>query len=224
MAGGVLAEAHEKKQSKDLGQGLKMEFSVAYLDPWGHTVADAGGIHYYHDRLSLDWGINPPLVNHESKILPSQYWGSYPLYYTGQTMHYTIRLTNAGNRKLKRLTVVAIQEFLNTAGQIGVRIGSDAVRDWFIAKLEKGESVTLEGSIAIPSTDIESGLDQTHIQVFKSKKGEREGADESVDEGERQEARHHNHGHENAKKTDRLIFEDIQAGIWCPPSGQPVKP
>lgn len=213
--------AHEK----ELGKGLKLEFTVTYLDPQGRTVADDQGIHYHHEVLSQQSGITPVWVTHESKILPEKYFGSYPLYYSGQTMRYQIRLSNTGNRSLKRITVVAIQEYLNASGEVGVRIGPDAVRDWFVPRLKKGESVTLEGSILIPVLG-ESGLDQTHIQVFKSRKNTDDndnGPAEGQDESERQESIHHNHGHDE-NKADRLIFEEIQAGIWCPPGLMPQKP
>lgn len=229
------ASGHEirKAQQKDFGGGLKLQFEVTYLDPWGHTVADATGLHYYHDRISALYNISPVLVSHEAKILPAKYWGTYPLFYAGRTMSYRIRLTNLGHKKLKKARVVAIQEYLTPDGTVGERIGPDAVRDWYIRKLGRGETIYLDGAIAIPIFGVRSGLDQTHIQVFRHKEeppGHRRHHEDEEDDDEdaeeedaedREFLRRHDHSHEALQKRNRLLFEDIQAGIWCPPAFQP---
>ena len=218
-----VASAHNRThrhEEREIEPGIRMEFDVTYLNAWGRTVADEQGLHFFHDAQSELWGIAPPLMTSDPTVLPSQYWGSYPLYYGGQTMYYTIKITNTGHRKFKNLTVVAVQEYLSPTGQVNTRIGADAVRDWFIPKLDGRESKTLFGSIDIPNVG-ESGLDQTHIQVFRSA---RRNDDERQDGNERFEACRHHHGQESPALRYRLIYENIQAGIWCPPSEQPRKP
>lgn len=213
-------ERHARHEVRDVEPGVRLEFDIAYLNAWGHTVADAQGLRFYHDALSQQWGIQPPLMSFDATLLPSRYWGSYPLYYGGQTMYYTVKITNTGHRKFKNITVVSIQEYLSPTGQVNARIGPDAVRDWFIPKLDRNESKTLFGSIDIPNLG-QSGLDQTHIQVFRSG---RHNDEERQDESERYDASHHSHGHESPLLRDRLIYENIQAGVWCPPAAQPRKP
>lgn len=209
----------QHREERELEPGVKLEFVVTYLNPMGHTVADAQGLHFYNDVLSAQWGLLSPIVILDPTVLPSQYWGSYPLYYSGAEMDYMIKITNTGHHKFKNLTVVATEEYLSPTGQVNTRIGLDAVRDWYIGKLEKHESKTLFGSINIPIS-ADSGLDQTHIQVFRSRHGD----DERQDEGERREDLSHHHGQESSSKLSRLIYENIQAGIWCPPASQPKKP
>ncbi|MEK7390250.1 MAG: hypothetical protein AAB036_11195 [Elusimicrobiota bacterium] len=213
-------QRHHRHEERDIEPGIRLEFDITYLNAWGHTVADGRGLTFFHDALSEQWGITPPLMSMDPTVLPSQYWGSYPLYYGGQTMYYTIKIANTGHRKFKNLTVVAIQEYLSPTGQVNTRIGADAVRDWFIPKLGRHESKTLFGSINIPNVG-ESGLDQTHIQVFRSA---RHNDEEQQDENERFDARRHRHGEDSPALRPRLIYENIQAGIWCPPSEQPRRP
>lgn len=217
------ASAHQRLSrhaKRNVEPGVRLEFDISYLNAWGHTIANGQGLNFYHDTLSDQWGISPPLMSFEPTVLPSQYWGSYPLYYGGQTMYYTIKITNTGHRKFKNITVVAIQEYLSPTGQVNTRIGTDAVRDWFIPKLDRNESKTLFGSISIPTIG-ESGLDQTHVQVFRSA---RHNDDERQDDNERFDARRHSHGRDSPALRYRLIYENIQAGIWCPPAAQPRKP
>jgi hypothetical protein len=218
-AAGVNAGVVRIHETREPEPGLRLDFTITYLNPLGHTIADGQGLHFYNDVLSAQWGLPSPLVTLDPTVLPSQYWGSYPLYYSGAEMDYMIKITNTGHHKFKNLTVVAIEEYLSPTGQVNTRIGLDAVRDWFIPKLEKGQSKTLFGSINIP-VNADSGLDQTHIQVFRSRHGD----DEREDDGERSEDRSHHHGQESASKLSRLIYENIQAGIWCPPASQPTKP
>jgi|CXWL01.1.fsa_nt_gi hypothetical protein len=213
-------QRHHRHESRDIEPGVRLDFDITYLNAWGRTVSDGTGLTFYHDARSAEWGIEPPLRSMDPTVLPPQYWGTYPLYYSGQTMYYTIKITNNGHRKFKNLTVVAIQEYLSPTGQVNTRIGPDAVRDWFIPKLNGRESKTLFGSIAIPDVG-ESGLDQTHIQVFRS---HRHNDEERQDHNERFDACSHRHGHESHSLRSRLIYENIQEGIWCPPAEQPRKP
>lgn len=174
------------------GDGVAIEYQIRYLEPWGHTVADAGGLRYYHDRLA------PGFVSYDAaQKLPSLYWGEYPLYYAGMTMRYQIILRNAGPRSYRNLRIVAIQEYLSPSGGWSERIGPDWGRDWFLEELRSGETVVWTGEIAIPLTGTRSGLDQTHIQVQHWNRGQGKPGPGSV------------------------LIDDAQAAIWCPPDFKP---
>jgi hypothetical protein len=175
------------QQGNHTGDAKPLSWTIEYLDSWGRTVVDGSGGLFYHDRCCGGYQTTDP-----SWVYPQQYWGTYPMYYIGTTMRYRITLCNDTNRTYKNLRVIAIQEYFNSAGRVGERLGDDAAEDWNGAELKAGECVTLDGLFAIPN-DGEGGLDQTHLQV------------QHWDKGRGQTGR------------GAVLVDETKAAIWCPP-------
>jgi len=177
-------------KGKHVGDGEPLTWTIEYLDAWGRTVTDQTGGHFYHDRCCGGVRTDDP-----TWIYPKEYWGTTQMYYCGTTMRYRLTLTNNGKRAYRNLRVVAVQEYLNPTGNWGERIGPDAARDWYLKALGPNQSVTFEGTCAIPYT-AEGGLDQTHLQV------------------------QHWTGGKGRPGPGSVIIDDSKAAIWCPPDQQ----
>jgi hypothetical protein len=177
-------------KGKHVGDGEPLSWTIEYYDAWGRTVTDMTGGHFYHDRCCGGVRTDDP-----SWVYPKAYHGTTPMYYCGTTMRYRLTLTNNGTRKYENLRVVAVQEYLNPTGTWGERIGPDAARDWYLKSLKAGESVTFEGTCAIPY-EAHGGLDQTHLQV------------------------QHWTGGKGKPGPGSVIIDDAKAAIWCPPDQQ----
>lgn len=177
-------------KGKHIGDGVPLSWTIEYLDSWGRTVTDMTGGHFYHDRCCGGVRTDDP-----SWIYPREYHGTTAMYYCGTTMRYRLTLTNDGARSFRNLRVVAVQEYLNITGTWGERIGPDAARDWYLKELKAGESITLEGTCAIPY-EAHGGLDQTHLQV------------------------QHWTGGKGRPGPGSVIIDDSKAAIWCPPDQQ----
>jgi len=165
---------------------------VPLLDYWIEYRGAEGVTTAYEDGILYE-GFNG-FVTLQDTILPERYFGSYPLYYTGSTMHYTLHIINTGARTYRNLRVVTMQEFLNVEGDAGNTFPKPFMEEWFVETIRPGVELVFEGSMAIPNID-ESGLDQTHLQIFHWDQGK--GKDHTVGMG-------------------RLLIDDPQAGIWCP--------
>jgi len=176
-----------EQQGNHTGDAKPLSWKIEYLDAWGRTVVSGTGGLFYHDRCCGGYQTTDP-----SWLYPQQYWGTYPMYYIGTTMHYRITLCNDTNRTYKNLRVIAIQEYFNPAGHAGEMIGNDAAEDWLVPELLSGQCVSLDGVFAIPN-DGEGGLDQTHLQV------------QHWDKGRGQTGR------------GAVILDETKAAIWCPP-------
>jgi len=182
QAGFAVAEVI--KTGNHYGEAGYLAYSIEYLEPKGITIVNDYGITF--KPFDFDWSFLP-------EILPSKYFGDWPLYFTGDTLHFKVHLKNIGKRTFRNLKIIAIQEFLNPDGGKGENIGDNNSVDWFLAHLGPGEEIILEGIFEIPLVG-ESGLDQTHLLISHWKDGNNVSGD--------------NRG--------RIITDDPQAGIWCP--------
>ena len=178
------ASAELVKAGKHTGEVENLQYSIEYLESKGVTTVDDYGITF--KPFFFDWSFLP-------QILPSKYFGDWPLYFTGETMNFNVHLKNIGKRTFRNLKIIAIQEFLNPDGGKGENIGSNNSTDWFLLHLGPGEEIALDGVFEIPLVG-ESGLDQTHLQILHY-------PDDAL---------------ANDKDTGRIIVDDFQAGIWCP--------
>ena len=165
------------------GEAALLDYSIEYLDQLGITIAGADGITY------APFGFAPFF---EPTIYPERYFGSYPLYFSGLTLHFRVHFKNPGQRMYKTLQVLAWQEWLNESGGAGEAFVEPNLNEWFVEALEPGQEVILEGASVIPAGP--SGLDQTRLQIIHAN-----GDD----------PRQTNGGGE-------IIVDDPQAGIWCP--------
>lgn len=168
-----------------VGEADKIQAQVSFLNPTGQTTTDGSGITY---RVPA-WGWQ----SHEAKVYPSSYWGTFPMYFTGETMNFSVTLANTasnGNKPFK-IRVRALNNVLETSGAAGMAIGP--AQEWIVDSLRPGESRTVNGSVYIaPHPSMPSGLDLTRVQIL-----------------------HLNEGNQDAG----LIKEVI--AVWCPPSVRP---
>jgi len=179
------AQAGEQT-GKHTGESSPFEYSIEYLNPLGVTIVDETGIFYD----PFDFGSS----HDEFTILPANYFGSYDLYFVGSTVQFRVHITNTGSRTYKNLLIRTQQELLNPLGGAGTPFPEPNDNEWFVRSLGPGKTVVLEGSV-VPSGDIPSGIDQTHLQIIH--------LDNSSKAHER-------------KGSGRILLDDPQAGLWCP--------
>ena len=176
-----LAQAYYDQTGEHVGEVNSLKYHIEYLNPLGVTTADATGITY--DSI---FG-----TNHETTLLPDTYWGDYPLYFSGGTLHYRIHLSNSSGRSFHHIKVFAWQEFLNIDGHAGEPM-HETPESWYIETLRGNETIVLEGTFTIPFSG-SSGIDQTHLQIL-----------------------HWAPGGVDPVGSGRVIVDDPQAGLWCP--------
>lgn len=181
-AGGIV---FEQKIGRHAGEERFLEYSIEYLNPLGVTLVKASGITY------KPFG---HLSTHEDTVLPSAYFGSYPLYFSASTLYFRVHIKNIGKRTYKNLQVLARQEFLNTEGGWGEPFPEPNANSWLVDTLGPGQELVLDGSSYTPA-DAPSGIDQTHLQIIHLNRDK--DADAPNGRGE-------------------IIIDDAQAGLWCP--------
>jgi hypothetical protein len=177
-------------RGKHIGDARPLEIEIVYLNPPGTLTIDETGETYYFPVWDFTW--------HVDREYEEQYYGTYAIYFIGQTLEFEIRIRNTYNRTYRNLKVVAIQEYHLAPGtEYGERMPGDSVDEWFIERLGPGEEVVLRGEhYAGPSTV--PGLNQTHVQVFHWSNDQGRGGD--------------------GEGPGRLFWDDPEAGVYCPPS------
>lgn len=164
-----------------VGERDKIQAQVSFLSPSGQTTTDASGITY----RSGGWSY------HESKVYPSRYWGTFPLYFVGQTMSFSVTLSNTapqGNKPFK-VRVEVLNNVLETTGAPGMQLAPP--QEWLVQDLRPGQSQTRQFSIYLaPNPALPSGLDVTKVRIL--------------------------HLNEGADADAGLIKEEI--AVWCPPA------
>jgi hypothetical protein len=134
--------------------------------------------------------MNGSVFNSEPKVYPSQYWGTFPLYFVGTSMNFLIALTNTaakGNKSFK-VRIEAVHRVLEASGALGAQLAPP--QTWTVESLAPGETKTLPGSAFIPyDPNLPSGLDITKVRIL--------------------------HLNEGANSDAGLIKESV--AVWCPP-------
>jgi hypothetical protein len=194
------------KTGNHYGEKQFIEYEIVYKDYPGTLIINGTGSHYYFPR----WNIRFTLTSNYD----DEYYGEYPVYFIGQTMHYEVHIKNTGNRVFKNLRVVAMQEYRETksgydyTGYFEITQGDsmpgENTQEWVVAEISAGEEIVLEGSYTAPR-GTHPGLDQTHLQIWHYKHcdpGDPEGEDDAVGIG----------------ASGRLIIDDQMAGVFCPPA------
>lgn len=161
------------------GERDYLSYRIEYLAPLGDTVVSEAGIDFIYD------GYSHPL----DKFLPEEYYGHYPLYFSGGILDFKVIIKNEGKREYRNLKIETFQEFLNHEGLKGEPIGGNNKQSWFVDKLGPGQEIVLNGEFYIPSIG-ESGIDQTHLKI--------------------------SHGNSSENEKGQVILEDFQADLWCP--------
>ena len=165
---------------RHVGEAGKIQAQVAFLSPSGQTTTDATGITYRVGGWSF----------HENKVYVPAYWGTFPLYFMGQTMRFAVTLknTSAKGKKSFKVRIQALNRVLETSGALGMEIAPP--QEWIVDALRPGESVTRQFSIFIaPNPNLPSGLDVTKIRIL--------------------------HLNQGSNSNAGLIKEEI--AVWCPP-------
>lgn len=158
IAAGTLAAASTDitdryKAGQHNGELKQLQADVVFSGAYGVTTTDAGGITYNF------WGLS----QHEDKVYPRQYWGSFPLYFFDLPVLSEVIVSNLGPRQSFRIRVTQQEYALNLDGSNGVKLADDVVREFDVAK---GETQRLDMSFTprfVPGAD--SGLDRIVILV-----------------------------------------------------------
>lgn len=184
----LLLAAPALQAGRHVGEADKIEAYVTFHSSSGQTTTDAAGITYRAPQWNWQF--------FEPKVYPSAYWGTYPLYFMGQTMSFTVTLKNKttkGNKSFK-IRVKALNQVLEINGSAGMELAPP--QEWAVDSLGPGESRTLNGSVYIAENpNLPSGLDLTRIRIY-----------------------HLNNGSPEAG----FIREDV--AVWCPPKLGPPHP
>ncbi|MBI4061255.1 MAG: hypothetical protein HY403_07475 [Elusimicrobia bacterium] len=188
LALSFLAVAPALHAGQHVGEADKIEANVVFNGPSGQTTTDASGITYRAPQWNWQF--------FEPKVYPPEYRGTYPLYFVGQTMSFTVTVKNKttqGNKSFK-IRVKALNHVLETNGSPGMELA--APQEWSVDSLGPGETRTLNGSVYIaPNPNLPSGLDLTRVRIY-----------------------HLNNGSPEAG----FIREDV--AVWCPPNAGPPHP
>ena len=177
----MAAAAPASAAGKHKGEAGKIQAHVDFLNPAGKTTTDAGGITY----RSGGWSYREP------KVYDKKFWGTFPLYFMGQSFQARVTVTNTAAKGSKPFKVIieALHNVLETDGSTGVEIIPG--QSWTIKELRPGQSVTKYISSYIPiDPDIPGGLDVTRVRI-----------------------RHLNQG----QNPDAGLIKESVA-VWCPPS------
>jgi hypothetical protein len=164
-----------------LGEREQLEVDIAFSQEFGETVTDEDGIHYHFDGLVMS----------EDKVYPSEYWGTYPLYFFGTEVGATVTITNNGPRSVAKLRVETEAYVLLTDGSNGAEL---APPQSFDIEVGLGETVTVDASFTAEfdasAANMESGLDRFLVKVY--------------------------HMHAGGK-TDHAGLIMVAEGVFCPP-------
>jgi hypothetical protein len=170
--GGSGAHKGEKKQ---------LDVDISFFGESGWTVTNADGTEYHRYSGS---------VKYEDKVYPSEYWGTFPLYFFGYQTGITVTVTNNGPRKVAKLRITTEAYQLRTDGSSGHALREPTSID---IELARGETRTIDASFVVNQTpESESGLDRFIVKVS-----------------------HPNEGGGNGNTEPGLIM--VQEGVFCPP-------
>ncbi|MFA6036277.1 MAG: hypothetical protein WC759_04955 [Candidatus Micrarchaeia archaeon] len=175
---------------------MKIGFAVVLLSLIA-GFAFAGGHNGEEKCLSYTVSyVNPDLYVDYSELG----YTNVPGWYIGHTMHYKVEVTNTCQRTFQHLRVVGAQRYYESS-LLPYQSWTESAPYWngdsqtfFISRLDGGETETFYGSYAILGGA--AGLDQTQLLIMHWEAGNPESVDWS--EG-------------------RIITNNEQAGIWCPP-------
>ncbi len=112
-----------------------------------------------------------------------------PVYFSGETVNYTVRARNISSNAIYWCRVSAAQEYYQAAGTNhgrGYAMPGNSVAGWTNTSLAGATVTNLQATYTIPYTTA-PGIDQTHVVVRNS--------------------------------AGNVIFEKDDAGLWCPPLG-----
>ncbi|MHC4503031.1 MAG: hypothetical protein ACYTFI_06990 [Planctomycetota bacterium] len=167
-----------------VGEHSRLEVDIVFSRAFGETVTDEEGIHYYFEGTAA----------HEDKVYPSEYWGTFPLYFFGTEVGVTVTLRNLGPRAKIKARVRTEAYVLLTDGSNGAVLAEPQEIDVVVTR---DEAVTIDASFTAQYTaGVESGLDRFVVKVL--------------------------HPNEAGEISDTVSEDDpalitVAEGVFCPP-------
>lgn len=150
-----------------VGEHFRLEVDIVFSREFGETVTDETGTYYHVGDM----------VSYEDKVYPSEYWGTFPLYFFGTEVGVTVTIRNLGPRQRARLRIRTEAFVLRTDGTNGGVLAPP--RDIMVDVL-RGQSVTIDASFtSYWSPDLDSGLDRFIVSILHPNEGGG-GSDESA--------------------------------------------
>ncbi len=147
-------ESEADEPGPQFGELKQLSVNIAFSGAVGSTVTDASGITY----TVGSW------VSSENKVYPSEYWGTFPLYYFGDRVGVTVTVTNLGPRAKFRLVVRSEAYCLRTDGSNGATLLAPTDVE---IEVERDETVVVDSSFTasfVPGA--ESGLDRFIVKIL----------------------------------------------------------
>ncbi len=162
-----------------VGEHFRLEVDIVFSGEFGETVTDETGTYYHVGDM----------VSYEDKVYPSEYWGTFPLYFFGTEVGVTVTIRNLGPRQRARLRIRTEAYVLRTDGTNGGELTPP--RDIMVDVL-RGETATIDASFtSYWSPDLESGLDRFIVTIL--------------------------HPNESGGGSDEPAVIMTKEGIFCPP-------
>jgi len=147
-------ESEAEEPGPHFGELKQLSVGIEFSGASGTTVTDETGITY----AVGGW------TSSEDKVYPSEYWGTYPLYFFGQEVGVTVTVTNLGPRRSFSLVVRTEAYCLRTDGSNGATLLEPTETDIVVAR---GETVRVDSSFVAGFVEgAESGLDRLIVKVL----------------------------------------------------------
>ena len=147
-------ESEAEEPGPQFGELKQLSVGITFSGAAGETVTDENGITY----IVGGW------TSREDKVYPSEYWGTFPLYFFGGEVGVTVTVTNLGPRRKFTLVVRTEAYCLRTDGSNGATLL--APNDTEI-EVMRGETVVVDSSfVASYVAGAESGLDRFIVKVL----------------------------------------------------------
>ncbi|MDD5688340.1 MAG: hypothetical protein PHE88_10965 [Elusimicrobia bacterium] len=168
------------KDGGHVGEQNMLNVNILFSNNPGTTVTNASGTTYKYYGYAFT----------ENKVYPSQYWGEFPLFFFGEQVGVTVKITNNGPRAKAKVRIKTESYVLRTDGSNGAPMMEPKIVDLEVAR---GETKTIDASfIAQNTAAMESGLDRILVKVL-----------------------HINEGDGSGNPEPALIM--VKEGVFCPP-------
>lgn len=141
------------------GEQAMLDVDIQFLNSYGTTVTNAQGTFYNYYGMTF----------REDKVYPSQYWGTYALYFFDGPTTINVRVTNKGPRAKAKIRIKTEAYVLRTDGSSGASLMTPRTID---IELAKGETRNIDASFVLPyNPSLESGLDRFLVKVLHINEG-----------------------------------------------------
>ena len=122
-----------------VGEHSRLEVEIVFSREIGETVTDEIGTHYYVDGAA---------AHEDDKVYPSEYWGTFPLYFFGEEVGVAVTIRNLGPRAKIKVRIRTEAYVLLTDGSNGAMLAEPQEID---VEVGRDESVTVDASFTSDS-------------------------------------------------------------------------